>query len=378
MQNRYGYRHARRFMRGFLGLEENEQDQDTYIEMQQGDIFFGLDLQHHVIIQHSDFYDQIRNRGIRVYFLIYDLLPIRFPQYFPLWSSEDHHEWLTVLSRSDGVVCISRTVADQYLDWLSATGVKRSRPLRIGWFHIGSDVAYSASMRGSSESALQVLDAVARAPTFLMVGTIEPRKGYAQALAAFEQLWASGHDLQLVIVGKRGWMVDRLIARLGRHPQLGTRLFWLEDISDEYLEKLYGTCSCLIAASEGEGFGLPLIEAARSGLPVVARDIPVFREVAGDHAHYFAGNGAEPLAQAILDWLKLCAENRQAKSGAMPWVTWAQSAERLKAVLLGGDWYALWPSEHQGQEAHSSEPRTDAIANSSVGHSPKPASNAGT
>ncbi len=352
IKDRYGYRRARLFMRDFPGAEQSELDEDAIIEPQPGDIFFGLDLQHHVVIQHTDFYEKIRNFGVRVYFLVYDLLPVIFPHYFPLWSSEDHHQWLSVLSQSDGVICISRTVADQYVDWLSATGVKRLRPLRIGWCHIGGDFANSAPAHGLPESAQQMLDAIARAPTFLMVGTIEPRKGYAQAIAASEQLWASGCDLQLVIVGKRGWMVERLIERLSRHPQLGKRLFWLEDSSDEYLQTLYGACSCLIAASEGEGFGLPLIEAARNRLPIIARDIPVFREVAGNHAHYFAGRSAEQLARSIADWLKLYAEDRHPKSDAMPWITWAQSAERMKAILFGGDWYALWPSDGRKRAPH--------------------------
>ena len=81
--------------------------------------------------------------------------------------------------------------------------------------------------------------------------------------------------------------IPTIVEKLRHHPELGKRLFWLEGISDEYLEKVYATCVCLIAASEDEGFGLPLIEAARHRIPILARDIPVFREVAGDHASYF-------------------------------------------------------------------------------------------
>src|SRR3546814_20205534 len=97
-----------------------------------------------------------------------------------------------------------------------------------------------------------------------MVGTLEPRKAHAQAIAAFESLWARGTDIALVIVGKLGWRVDGLPDRLRRHPEFGKRLFWLEGISDEFLEQLYARTSFLLGASEGEGFGLPLIEAARS------------------------------------------------------------------------------------------------------------------
>jgi glycosyltransferase involved in cell wall biosynthesis len=179
-----------------------------------------------------------------------------------------------------------------------------------------------------------------------MVGTIEPRKGHLQSLGAFEQLWRDGSDLNLVIVGSEGWKslpdssrrtIPEIVHRLRTHPELNSRLFWLEGISDEYLEKVYAASTCLIAASEGEGFGLPLIEAARHKLPILARDIAVFREVAGEHAAYFSGLQPDDLARAIKDWLSLYREGTHPRSDAMPWITWKESAERMIAALLDPD-----------------------------------------
>jgi glycosyltransferase involved in cell wall biosynthesis len=118
-----------------------------------------------------------------------------------------------------------------------------------------------------------------------MVGTIEPRKGHAQTLAAFERLWSEEVDVNLTIVGKEGWngsqgtetVISDFIARLRAHSEYGRRLLWLRDISDEYLARVYAASTALIVASEGEGFGLPIIEAANYKLPVIARDIPVLR-----------------------------------------------------------------------------------------------------
>ena len=137
--------------------------------------------------------------------------------------------------------------------------------------------------------------------------------------------------------------MEALVERLRTHPELGKRLFWLEGISDEYLDKIYAASACLIAASAGEGFGLPLIEAARHKLPILARNIPVFREVAGTYASYFNGNKSDDLACAIHDWLALFVKDKHPKSANMPWLTWAQSAERLKAVLLGNDLHVWHP-----------------------------------
>jgi hypothetical protein len=170
-----------------------------------------------------------------------------------------------------------------------------------------------------------------------MVGTIEPRKGHAQTLSAFERLWENGYDINLVIVGKKGWLVDELIDRLCYHPELEEHLFWLEGISDEYLEKVYAASVCLIAASEGEGFGLPLIEAARHKLPIIARDIPAFREVAGEYAFYFKGKESTDLVEVIKGWLVLYSKKQHPYSDNMPWLTWKESAKNLVDKLCTED-----------------------------------------
>jgi glycosyltransferase involved in cell wall biosynthesis len=177
-----------------------------------------------------------------------------------------------------------------------------------------------------------------------MVGTIEPRKGYAQALSAFERLWSAGVDVRLALVGKQGWMVDGLVKRMVRHPELGKRLFWLKGISDAYLEEVYAASTCLLAPSEAEGFGLPLIEAARHKLAILARDIPVFREVAGEHAAYFSGNDPEDLATAVGDWLALFKNGRHPRSDAMPWSTWQRSTQQLLDVIMQERWAIRWPA----------------------------------
>ncbi|MDZ7598487.1 MAG: glycosyltransferase [Desulfobacterales bacterium] len=111
------------------------------------------------------------------------------------------------------------------------------------------------------------------------------------------------------------------------HPQANQHLFWLEGISDEYLERVYEVeAPASIAASYGEGFGLPLIEAAQHKLPVIVRDIPVFREVAGEHAYYFDAQTPDTLARTIRTWLGLYHSNQHPKSDEMPWLTWRKSA----------------------------------------------------
>ena len=100
-------------------------------------------------------------------------------------------------------------------------------------------------------------------PTALMVGTIEPRKGYDVALRALQHLWATrgAEAPDLVIVGKPGWKTEQLQRRIRSHPEQGRQLHWLDQVSDESLCSLYQSSRGLLMASHAEGFGLPLLEA---------------------------------------------------------------------------------------------------------------------
>jgi glycosyltransferase involved in cell wall biosynthesis len=184
--------------------------------------------------------------------------------------------------------------------------------------------------------------AAARRPTFLMVGTIEPRKGHAQALAAFEQLWAAGENIGLIIAGKPGWSTETLLERLRIHPEAGSRLHWLQQPGDADLARLYAGASGLLVASEGEGFGLPIVEAARAGLRVLARDIPVFREIAGDHAVWFSGLDATPLAAALRQWLAMEKTGQLPSIKKMPVLSWDDSVTAFLQLLQSDQWPIRW------------------------------------
>lgn len=330
-----GYRYARKFTRDFLKLQEDNWTIDSIIEYNTGDIFLGLDLQHHIVNQQFSTLKLMKSKGVKLYFVVYDLLPILQSEHFVEIAFNLHTGWLNNISISDGLICISRSVADELYNWLQAYGKPRYTLLSINWFHLGSDIGNSIPTKGLPDSATNVIRNIKNSSSFLMVGTLEPRKGHAQVLAAFEKLWEADIEVTLVIIGKMGWKTETLAQKIRTHQQLGKRLFWLEAISDEYLEKIYEVSSCLIAASYGEGFGLPIIEAAQHNLPVIARDIPVFREVAGNHAVYF-DDSREPkiIAEIVQNWLALSASNKTPDIKSMPWLNWEQSTQHLLDVLL--------------------------------------------
>jgi glycosyltransferase involved in cell wall biosynthesis len=326
-----GYRVANQFLKSFMGT--NNSGEDRFIDIQPGDIFLGLDLQHHIVAAQSEYYQYLRRMGVKIYFVIYDLLPVLLPSSFPPGSYDAHLAWLREISKYDGVVCISKAVSDEFLEWAREVMLPNVKDLEVGWFHLGADIDNSSPTMGIPENANFIFQAMSIRKTFLMVGTIEPRKGYEYVLQEFVSLWNAGVDVNLVMVGKHGWAVEGLIKKITGNIEYEKRLFWLNDVTDEYLERVYKLSTCLIAGSYGEGFGLPLIESAQNGLPIIARSIPVFKEIAAEGAHYFVGNASGDLVRSIEEWLKLHSENLHPKSTDINWITWKESAQQLKMAL---------------------------------------------
>jgi len=132
----------------------------------------------------------------------------------------------------------------------------------------------------------------------LAIGTIEPRKDYAAAIAIVAALNAAGIPAELHIVGRVGW---------GRHAFLDAPPPFLTlhgYIDDAGLRRLAESCHLLISTSKAEGLGLPLLEVQHGGLPVVAPQGAVFSEVLGDSALFIAPDDAAGSAARIADWAR--------------------------------------------------------------------------
>jgi glycosyltransferase involved in cell wall biosynthesis len=341
-----GYRYANQFKARFLKQDSITSD-DEFIQFQSGDIFFGLDVQFAVIPSQEYFYKELRSHGVKVIFMIYDLLPILSPQFFEGGVLEFYEKWLLTIARvSDSVVCISRAVADEFVEWVNRKAPQRLKPLMVGWSHIGADLESSVPTVGLPDDAVSTLETLRKSPSFLSVGTLEPRKGHLQTLEAFELLWGKGFQGNLVFVGKEGWNIEALKNRILSNRYIGKKLFWLAGISDEYLEAVYQNSSCLVMASQGEGFGLPIVEGAKRGLPMIVRDIPVFREVAGPFATYFSGLEGVDLALAIEKWQELNSKGLAIQSKGMPWLTWSESTRSLLRIVICGQSYKLYPAQN--------------------------------
>lgn len=305
---------------------------ESAVEVFCGDVFLGADLGLHYIPLQRYWLEKAKSRGVTINFIVYDLLPILRPEFFHEGISGHFAPWLTFVGElADQLICISETVALEAQSFYSQRKLTRSDVPVISYVHMGADLDTSGKAHRQTQNQSDF--GATTSSTFLIVSTVEPRKGHEQLLGAFEILWNRGVDTKLVIIGKSGWNVETLIRRIQTHPQLGKKLVWLNNASDEILDSCYESATALISASFGEGFGLPLIEGAQRKLPIIARDIPVFREIAKDHAYFFASKNPIGLADSIQDWLDLYSQNKHPKSDSLPWKSWPESTEDLKLKL---------------------------------------------
>ncbi|QCO19936.1 glycosyltransferase (plasmid) [Azospirillum brasilense] len=280
-------------------------------------------------------FERARQARVPVVTAVYDLLPITLPPGNIVDGGKEWFEgWVrSAIKQSDGLVCISKAVADDLIAYMAKHGLGREG-LKVGYWHLGSTFPAQADAPANSAARNGAMT-----PYALMVGTIEPRKSHALALDAFERLWAQGSDLSLVIAGRAGWMVDDLMSRMRRHKMLNRKLFLFEGADDTEIAHLYRNAAALLFLSKGEGFGLPLVEAAHYGTPIVCSDLPVFHEIAGDHATYVEITDPDRLAQEIAAWRDRFAAGTVPGSAGMTRLTWKESADSLIDILVKNAWY---------------------------------------
>ncbi|WP_442755272.1 glycosyltransferase family 4 protein [Methylocystis sp. JAN1] len=315
-----------------------ESGPDAEVEIAPGDRLLTLSDSWNAFEELAPVFDRIRAQGGEIVTCIFDLIPELYPHACHEVTVPRYRAWLRrALLESDAFLAISRTVAEELADYAKATGLPHRPGLKIGWFQCGADLAAPAAQTPRDKIAAAVSG---EAPVFLMVGTIEPRKGHRVALDAFDALWKQGVDARFVIVGRRGWFEEATVAAIRGHAECGRRLFWFDDVDDGELSYLYDRARALVLPSYAEGFGLPIVEAATRGRPVICSDIPVFREVGRDGVLYFRTNDPAALAAAIRAFLD--GEESADPARALN-VSWAQAARRVVEVVAREDWLTRLP-----------------------------------
>jgi glycosyltransferase involved in cell wall biosynthesis len=330
------FRYARDFSADFFGVRPLYLADDP-VEAGPGDVYLNPDLFYVVTGAEKprQFLQQWRGRGVQIYNVVYDLLPLLLPHCFPLEQVPLFDQWIRgVTDVSDGVICISRAVASEYQTWVREQNLQLPP---VGYFHLGADLEVHAEQHVLTDEDQQLLESI-KAPYLLMVGTVEPRKGHLLALDAFELLWSRGVEISLVVVGAQGWIDERAKKRIEALQANEPHFHYLRFVNDGVLDALYKGSASALMASEGEGFGLPLIEAAFRGAPLLLSNLPVFREICGDRARYFTARDPAGMADQVEEWLGEFHRGELPSSAGIQWNSWKDSTDQMMRCITEQHW----------------------------------------
>lgn len=275
----------------------------------------------------------VKHQNPRIIFSVYDLIPIHYPEFCDEDLIRRFKDYYLNASRiASGFMAISASVSEDMRAYLSLMNPSQPHQVDCDYFHLGADfrpLTSEASVRPSLKQLFTQSSQV-----FLIVSTIEPRKNHAYLLDAFDQFWASNQSATLLIIGRVGWKVESLMERLLSHSQLNKQLFLFHDLTDFELSYAYEHATALTFPSVAEGFGLPIIEALQHGLPVIASDIPVHREIGGDLPYYVQLNESESLVNLLHDIHHNGIKEAHRPNANYQWLSWQQATHQLLQKLI--------------------------------------------
>jgi glycosyltransferase involved in cell wall biosynthesis len=224
----------------------------------------------------------IARHRLRAVYLVHDLIPLTHPQFCRDGEAEKHRARMeNVLTSAAGIIGNSRATLDDLAEF--ARDQQLAMPPSIAAWITGSAHPSEHQPRNHSR------------PHFIAVGTIEGRKNHQLLLDVWRKLVADlGQDTpDLLMVGRRGWKADHVFDQLDDLGELKGKVHELGACNDEELSDWMRGARALLMPSFAEGFGLPVVEALQVGTPVIASDLPVFREIAGDIPNYLDASDAQ-------------------------------------------------------------------------------------
>ena len=290
-------------------------------------------LSHHHLDKPDLIASILRRHRAKLVCLLHDLIPLDFPEYSRPTEPARHQLRIeTVAKFAEAIVAVSDTVQSALMRTL--------RKLNGGTSTHVYSVPHGATRHAPEPSTGSLGAILGSHRYFVCVGTIEPRKNHLLLLSLWRRLQEEMGDAtpRLVLIGRRGWENENILAMLDRCPGLRDVLVEREGLPDGELYPLLAGARALLFPSFVEGYGLPLAEALAQGVPALCSDIEALREVGGDAPEYLDPLDGLGWRDAILDYLpdeslRRVAQVERIESWSMP--SWEESVRGMLAVIDG-------------------------------------------
>lgn len=283
----------------------------------------------------------LKRRGLHPVFLIHDLIPITHPEFCRDGEGIRHRARMHhALECADGIIANSAATLAELDAFARSAGCILPEGV-VAWLGVDDRPGPISPPPGER-------------PYFVVISTIEARKNHLLLLHLWERIADELGDQapQLMLIGQRGWEADDVFALLDRSSHLAGCVFELGRCGDDEMLSLLGGARALLMPSFVEGFGIPVIEALQHGVPVIASDLPVFREIAGDIPLYLDPLASAQWEAAIRDFIGDCPERQRQIAGMAEFRT----PDWVSHFALVENWLAdLFPvaAGVGGQAAHA-------------------------
>jgi len=296
---------------------------------------------------------QARKAGATFSIVLFDLIPVTHAELVGEKQRIAFEQYLIRLtSAANLVLAISKTVRDQFSEYLTSSGIDRQTWPTISWFPLGGNLPTTQPASNSQEMGSNTLvcspkdpirdkisnlfDRTLSATPYLMVASFEPRKNHRFLLDVFDEIWQTSPDLPLCLVGRIGWQCSELLQRIETHPMLNRSLFVFHDLSDSELMYCYQNARGVVLPSLVEGFGLPVVESLRSNRKLFVSDIPIHHEVGSSDCVYFSLDSTKDLVSTISLWESEIASGTSIDrlNSQSEIVTWKQSFDKFFGLSL--------------------------------------------
>lgn len=267
----------------------------------------------------------LQRSALKPLYFVHDLIPVSHPEYCRPGETGRHVVRMnTMLRTGHGVIANSAATLAEFAAYARAANL----PLPA------TAVALLAPAQLPSPAAARPM----QAPYFVMLGTIEPRKNHWLVLQLWRQLIERLGDAapRLVIVGQRGWLCDNVMDMLERCEVLKGFVFQKTGCSDAELATWLGHSQALLFPTFAEGYGMPLAEALALGVPVIASDLPAFREIAGDIPEYADPLDGRRWAELVVEYAQPQSEMRRSqcrKMAGFSLPTWDAHFQQVEALM---------------------------------------------
>ena len=279
----------------------------------------------HSGLENIQYTHRLQRSGLKPLFFVHDLIPITHPEYCRPGESERHRARInTMLKTGHGIIANSAAT----LNDLTAYAQTHGLPLP----------PTTVALLAPAQFPKPVTNIPLNKPYFVMLGTVESRKNHWLMLQLWRQLIEQFGDAapRLVIIGQRGWECENVVDLLERCEVLKGFVFEYSSCSDSELVSWLHHAQALLFPSFAEGYGMPLMEALSIGLPVIASDLPAFREISGDIPAYVDPLDGRRWRELIIEYAKPQSQERLNQCQRMVGFsapTWTAHFEQVEAFM---------------------------------------------